>query len=408
MEETKAAKKPTTKRAATKKAPARKPAQKRSTGSVGYVLGTTFADLCCTQYTSLDQCPEIIAGVKRIADLIGSMTIHLMANTSNGDVRIQNELSRTIDINPMPNMTRMSWMSYNVANMLLYGKGNAIILPHTYEGYLESLEPIAPDRVQFEAKGRRDYRILIDGISRNPDNLVHLRYNPDKYYPWKGSGITVQLRELARMLKLSRDTESGFMESNWKPSLIVKVDSTIEEFGTPEGRQKILQDYVKAAQVGEPWLIPGEQFQIEQVRPLTLADLAIADTAELDKRMVAALLGVPAFVLGVGEYNRLEWNSFIQNTIGPLAVGIQQELTKKLITSDRWYLKFNTRNLMDWDLQSIYTVFGGLSDKGIVTGNEVRELMGMSPLEGLDELRILENYLPIDQIGQQKKVVGND
>ena len=63
---------------------------------------------------------------------------------------------------------------------------------------------------------------------------------------------------------------------------------------------------------------------------------------------------------------------------------------------------------MDWDLQSLYTVYGGLSDKGIVTGNEVRDIMGMSPIEGLDELRILENYLPIDQIGLQKKVSGND
>lgn len=396
------------KRAAPKKAPVKAPAQKRSTGSVGYVIGTTFQDLCCTEYTALDQCPEIVAGVKRIADLIGSMTIHLMANTSNGDIRIQNELSRTIDINPMPNMTRSAWMSYNVSNMLLYGKGNAIILPHTHEGFLESLEPIAPDRVQFEAISRREYRVLIDGIKRDPENLIHLVYNPDKYYPWKGSGLTVQLRELARMLKLSRETEKGFMESNWKPSLIVKVDSMIDEFRTPEGRKKILEDYVKSAEVGEPWMIPGEQFQVEQVRPLTLADLAISDSVELDKRMVAALLGVPAFVLGVGSYDRNEWNSFIQNTIRPIAIGIQQELSKKLILSEKWYLRFNTRSLLDYDLNSLYVVYGGLSDKGIVTGNEVRDIMGMSPKEGLDELRILENYIPADRIGDQSKLNGGN
>lgn len=383
---------------------------KTSGKSVGYVLGGAFEDLCCTEYTSLDKCPEIIAGVKRIADLIGSMTIHLMANTASGDTRIRNELSRTIDINPMPNMTRMTWMSYNVMNMLLYGKGNAIILPHTWEGLLESLEPIAPDRVQLMPRdnSRRYYDVWIDGIKRNPENLIHLVYNPDKYYPWKGSGIHVQLRELARMLKQARETEKGFMESKWKPSLIVKVDSTIDEFSSPEGRKKILDDYVRSSEVGEPWLIPGEQFQVEQVRPLTLADLAISDTVELDKRMVAALLGVPAFVLGVGEYNRLEWNSFVQNTIGPICVTIQQELTKKLIISDRWYLKFNILSLMDWDLQSVYTVFAGLSDKGIVTGNEVRDRLGMSPLEGLDELRILENYIPADQIGNQNKLNGGN
>ena len=74
------------------------------------------------------------------------------------------------------------------------------------------------------------------------------------------------------------------------------------------------------------------------------------------------------------------------------------------------YLRFNVLSLMDWDIETIYKVFGGLSDKGIVTGNEVRDRIGMNWLEGLDELRILENYIPSDMIGQQKKLVqgGNE
>lgn len=377
-----------------------------NTGMIGYVYSPVFDDLVCSEYVSLDQCPEIVSGVKAIADLIGSMTIHLMANTASGDVRIQNELSRVIDINPEKNMTRMQWMSFIVSTLLLYGKGNAVVMPHTWSGFLQSLEPIAADRVEFLPRGtsRREYDVLIDGIRRDPENLIHIVYNPDKFYPWKGRGINAPLREIVKILKQARETEKAFMQSKWKPSLIVRVDSTIQSFGTPEGRQKILEDYVKGAEAGEPWLIPGEQFQVEQVRPLTLADLAINETVELDRKMVAALLGVPPYLLGVGDYKRDEWNAFIKNTIAPIAISIQQELTKKLILSEKWYLKFNIRNLMDWDLNSLYSVYGGLSDKGIVTGNEVRDIMGMGPKEGLDELRILENYIPADMIGNQKKL----
>ena len=48
-----------------------------------------------------------------------------------------------------------------------------------------------------------------------------------------------------------------------------------------------------------------------------------------------------------------------------------------------------------------------MADKGLVTGNEVRDKLNMSPLDGLDELRILENYIPADRIGDQKKLEGN-
>lgn len=381
-------------------------------GMIGYLLSNDYDNMCTTEYVTLDQCPEIIAGVLRIAELIGSMTIHLMANTKNGDVRIRNELSRLIDIEPSPVMTRKTWMTYIVMDMLLYGKGNAIVQPHTWEGYIQSLEPITPDRVVIQAKpnDRRYYDIYIDGVKRKPENLLHFVYNPDKLYPWKGKGIEIPLRELAKTLKQARTTERGFMESKWKPSLIVKVDSNIRAFSSEEGRQKILNDYVKSATVGEPWLIPGEQFQVEQVKPLSLADLAINDTVELDKKTVASLLGIPSFVLGVGDYNRTAWNSFIQNTIGPITVAIQQELTKKLILSESWYLKFNLRSLMQYDIQSIYTVFGGLRTQGVVTGNEVRDMLGLSPIDGkgMNDLVILENYIPTAKIGDQEKLNGGN
>ena len=381
-------------------------------GMIGYLLSNDYDSMCTTEYVTLDQCPEIIAGVLRIAELIGSMTIHLMANTKNGDVRIRNELSRLIDIEPSPVMTRKTWMTYIVMDMLLYGRGNAIVQPHTWEGYIQSLEPITPDRVMIQARpnDRRYYDIYIDGVKRKPENLLHFVYNPDKLNPWKGKGIEIPLRELAKTLKQARTTERGFMESKWKPSLIVKVDSNIRAFSSEEGRQKILNDYVKSATVGEPWLIPGEQFQVEQVKPLSLADLAINDTVELDKKTVASLLGIPSFVLGVGDYDRTAWNSFIQNTIGPITVAIQQELTKKLILSESWYLKFNLRSLMQYDIQSIYTVFGGLRTQGVVTGNEVRDMLGLSPIDGngMNDLVILENYIPAAKIGDQEKLSGGN
>lgn len=388
----------------------REPPEKRNnSGKIGFLLSDDWHDILCSGYTSLDKNPEVMTACHIIAELIGSMTIHLMSNTSKGDVRIINELSRVLDITPEINMTRKTWMEAIVMNLLLYGRGNSIVLPHTYQGYLESLEPINASRVSLEpvSGSYRKYRIVIDGVSKNPDNLLHFTYNTDPSYLWKGRGFEVTISEIVNNLRQATATEKGFMESKWKPSVIVKVDAMTEEFSSPEGRQKLLDSYVKSSRVGEPWLIPADQFQVEQIRPLSLADLAIKDTVELDKKTVASVIGVPAFLLGVGTYSRDEWNNFVQTKLRAIALGIQQELTRKLILSPSWYVRFNVWSLMDYDLKSISDVLLAGSDRGFVNGDEWRDRVNMAPA-GLTEYRVLENYIPADMAGSQKKLVQDE
>lgn len=361
-------------------------------------------DGCPTGYTRLSDNPEILTGCRRIAQMLATATIRLMNNTKDGDVRIENELSRTVDINPMPNMTRQKWMEAIVMTLLLYGDGNAVVQPHTWQGYIQSLEPIAAQRVGFEPIGYRDYRITIDGKTKNPGDLLHFTLNPDSVYLWKGKGLRVSLKDIANNLKQATETEKAFMSSEYKPSIIVKVDALTDEFSSPEGRQKLLDSYVKPSTKGEPWLIPAEAFDVEQVKPLTLGDLAIKDTVELDKRTVAAILGVPPFMVGVGEYKREEFNYFVQTTIMALAKGIAQELTKKLLINPSWYFELNVWSLMDYDLKSMSDILLAGSDRGFVNGDEWRDRMHMNPA-GLKEYKILENYIPYDLSGAQKKLV---
>ena len=367
-------------------------------------------DLRVPGYTRLSDNPEIMTGCLRIAELIGSMTIYLMSNTDDGDIRIVNELSKMIDITPNGTMTRSQWMTAIIMNLLLYGNGNSIVVPHTHDGILQSMEPISASRVTLKPKpgSYRDYTVAIDGRERSPESVMHFTYNPDPTYLWKGRGVTVLLKDIANNLKQAQKTENAFMASEWKPSIIVKVDALTEEFASPEGRERLLQSYVKPQQTGQPWLIPAEQFQVEQVRPLSLADLAIKDTVELDKRTVASVLGVPAFLLDVGDYNQAEWNNFIQTKIRAIALSIQQEMTRVLITSPKWYLMLNFWSLLDYDLKSTSDILLAGADRGYVCGDEWRDRMHMAPA-GLKEFKVLENYIPEDMSGQQKKLIqGGD
>ena len=371
------------------------------------MLWTGSGEICCPGYTRLSDNPEIQTACLRIAELLASMTIHVMENTDQGDIRIEDELAKMIDITPNGTMNRSQWMIVNVMNMLLYGRGNAICVPHTRDGLLDYMEPISPDRVQLMPKANsfRDYRVLIDGISHNPEDLMHFVYNPDPRYSWKGQGVTVTLKDVANNLKQAQKTENAFMSSEWKPSIIVKVDALSDEFSSPEGRQKLIDQYIRPAQPGQPWLIPAEEFQVEQIRPLSLSDIAIKDSVDMNKRTVAAVIGIPAFLIGLGAFNRDEFNHFVQTKIRIIAETIQQEMTRCLIISPKRYIRLNYWTLLDYAFAELSKTLLEGADRGFVNGDEWRTRLHLPPV-GLTEYKVLENYIPYDESGNQKKLGG--
>lgn len=379
------------------------PTQKRS---VAFVSSADWDSIVSLGYTSLAHNPEIVSAVDTIARLVGSMTIQLMENTEDGDIRIKDELARKVDINPNSYMTRSNFVQWIVKELFLDGDGNVVVWPDTRRGILRDLVPIPPSLTAFIPDGW-GYKVIISGREYSPDKILHFVLNPGSYYPWRGDGYRVVLGSVANNLKQAADTEKGFLNSKWKPSLIIKVDALTDEFSKPEGRQKLLDSYIATQEPGTPWLIPAENFSVEQVKPLTLSDLALVDMVSLDKKTVAAILGVPPFVLGVGDFKRDEWNNFINTRIMPLARMIEQELTKKLLYSPTRFFRFSSRSLYNYDLRDMAEVADGQFVRGIMTGNEVRDWIGLPPLPGLNELVILENYIPAGMIGNQKKLQQN-
>jgi HK97 family phage portal protein len=380
-----------------------KPTEKRDSFSPWFTTASAYETLCVSGYTKLSDNPEVQMAVNKIADLVSSMTIHLMKNTPNGDVRIQNELSKKIDISPNENMTRKTFIHWVVKTMLL--EGNSVVYPKTENGLITSLDPLKPSKVSFVEVGN-SYGIRYGSELLDPNNLLHFLINPGQEKPWEGQGYKVALKDVVQNLRQAAATKKGFMESKWMPSVIVRVDALTDEFSGKAGRAKFLEEYIEAQDVSQPWVVPADLMDIQQVKPLSLQDLAINDTVTLDKKTVAGLLNVPPYVVGAGEYNKDQHNNFINSTVLNVAKIIEQEETRKLLLSPDYYFRLNPRGLYAYDIQELSDVSQDLFVRGIMTGNEVRGWLGLPPLDGLDELVILENFIPIGSIADQKKLNG--
>lgn len=380
--------------------------QRDAPRAVGIVTQTDWDLLFTGGYVPLYSCPEVAMCVDAIADLVSNMTLRLMRNTDTGDVRVVNGLSRAIDIMPNAYQNRKAFVYNIVSTLLTVGNGNCVVVPRfDADGNLLSLMPARPSSVMFDDLPDGGYKIRVGQTVYSPDEILHFAINPDPERPWIGRGRSVSLSSIVDCINQANATKTALQKSP-APSIVMKVDGLTEDLSTRDGRQKMIDRFVDSNDRGVPWIIPAETMELQQIKPLTVSDLAIKENLELDIKRIAGIYRVPAFLVGVGDFSRDEYDNFITTTVMSIAQVIEQELTRKLLYSPDYHITFNPRSLHSYSITELVSAGKELVDRMAMRRNEWRDWLGLSPDEDMEELLALENYIPADRLGDQKKLKG--
>lgn len=364
-------------------------------------LETDFSSTAISGYHSLSENSEVKKCVDVISDLVSMMTIKLYANEEKGDIRVKNELSKKIDINPNKRISRKNLIYIITRDLVLYGNSYALV--KTKDGLIDEIVPIS-----YQNVNQSEGNYFIDGKKFKNEDLLHFMIHPDEKDLNKGKGLQVYLKDVLKSIKASNHTKLAFTQNKFNPSIIVRVDANDEVLLSEEGQRRLKEKYLDSVESGTPFFIPSELFEINTIKPLTLNDIAFRDNVEMDKIEIATTIGVPLFLIGIGTFDKEEYNAFISRTIMLYAKVIEHELTSKLLYASNLYFKLSPWSLYQYNLQELASVGSDLKTKGLMTGNEVRNWLGLEPLEELDELSILENYIPVSKIGEQSKLKGGE
>lgn len=117
------------------------------------------------------------------------------------------------------------------------------------------------------------------------------------------------------------------------------------------------------------------------------------------------------------QFSEAEWNAFYESVIEPIAIQLSLEFTFKIFTErERGFgnrIVFTSNRLQYATLQTRTTIGKELFDRGVITINELRELLYYEQIEGGDIRMVSLNFVKADeqsqyQIGEDGTKTGTD
>lgn len=227
-----------------------------------------------------------------------------------------------------------------------------------------------------------------------PKDMIHLIKNTTDGV----TGVSI-LSYAKRSIKLANSTENSavnFFQSGCNLSGLLKVSGQLSQ----KQRSDILSSWQQGYSNGGSGLvvIPGNM----DYKPISqnASESQLLQTREFNTLDIARFFGINPILLGDlshSSYSSLELiqQDFILHTLSPYIMMVEEEFSRKLLNDNELVVNLDENYLLKIDKSTQATYYSTMLKNGIFCINEIREDMGLTPIEGGDK-----HIIPYTNINQ--------
>ncbi len=382
----------------------------------------TYTGRTLNEKDSLFNIP-LFAGVRKIAETIASLPLHLYKRQGQGKVRaIGHPLYHPMHLQPNPEMTSMTYRETSAGHLMVWGNAYSEIERESGDRRAKALWPMLPGNMEV----RRASNIDVEVADRTAGELYYL-------YALPSGKPKIILKE--NMLHIRGFTPNGIMGySNIEQGReAIALGLGLEEYGArffgnsakppaviqhPGKLSKEAQDRLKKAwNEASQGLSNAHRLAILE-EGMTLKEFGVSpeDAQALESRQfqveeVCRLLNIPPHKLqdlshatfsNIEELN-IDW---VTDTIRPWLVRIEQYYSTQLLREDEqgdYYFEHLVDGLLRGKIAERWAAYGAGFRIGSYSINDILALENRNPVEGGDERFVEMNMQPLSWITEQSK-----
>jgi HK97 family phage portal protein len=361
--------------------------------------------------------------VKILGEAVGKLPLRLYKDSEDkSSLDTKHYINRVLR-RPNPHMTPSIFWATLETNKNI--SGNAYAYIHTINGRVDSLWILESDRVQ----------VWIDDIGLwGNEGSVWYVYTDDKGNQYKLASTQVvhhkfpisldgilglspidTLKATFNSAKAGQQFTNNLFKNGITAGYAIYYTGDIDKSGEERLKAKIKSLGSGGANVGDVLPLPIGM-KLEKISH----DLVSAQFLELSKytsQQISSIFGVKPSMLNDYANSKYasvqaEQEAFYKDTLLPLLVNLENELSYKLLTRKEfeagYNFEFDADTLLRADFATRIEAYGKAIDRGIFSPNWARKQEGEPPDPNGDQLLVNGTYIPLSMVGQQYTKGGGE